>query len=119
MRTLYRALIVGVAAGVASPALAGGDLHNGYTQIRAGDYVTAERIITAEMRNAAKDTDLMLNLATVYVRTGRTEQARALYQTILLMPEDEMDLSASQSMSSHDLARAGLSRIARERITAR
>lgn len=119
MRTLFRALIVGTIAGMAVPAMAYGDQNNGYAQIRAGDYAAAERIIVAERRNAAKDTDLMLNLATVYARTDRIEQARAMYLAVLELPDDEMDLSGAQTMSSHDLARVGLSRLSRAQLTAR
>ena len=119
MRTIIRALIVGAVAGVAMPAMAAGDQHNGYVQIRAGDYASAERIIVAERRNAADDIDLMLNLATVYVHTGRGEQARALYKAILREPDDDMDMPGAQKMSSHDLARAGLERLNRPQITSR
>lgn len=119
MRNIFRALIVGMVAAAAVPAIAGGDQKNGYAQIRAGDYAAAERIIVAERRNAADDIDLMFNLATVYVRTNRIEQARALYQAILAQPEDEMDMSGAQRMSSHDLARAGLSRLDRVALSAR
>ena len=104
MRFINCALIVaGLIA--TTPAIARDRM--GYTAIRAGDFSTAERIITAERRIYPKMPELMLNLAVVYTHTGRTAEARSLYQQVLAQPEVMLD-TPSASVSSHAVAKAAL-----------
>ena len=108
MRIIYRALIVAsMLATTTAPAIAKDRLGN--AAIQAGDYVAAERMITAQRRIFPNMPELMLNLALVYARTGRPDQARNLYRDVLRQDAVELDTSATASaMTSHDIARAGL-----------
>ncbi len=119
MRITYRALIVAVALGASMPALAAADEHNGYQQIMRGDYVAAERVISAGFRIDPTDPDLMLNMATVYIHTNRLVEARVLYQTILSRPNQEMDLGDDRFTGSHALASAALRRLDKVQVSAR
>jgi len=117
MRTIFRATIVATLCAAATPALA--IERNGYAEIMRGDYASAEQIITAERQGVSNDPDLLLNLATVYMHTNRLAQARDLYQRILSRPDEEMEMTDSQFLSAHLLAKAGLRRIDQTRISAR
>ncbi len=119
MRPIIRALIVATALGASMPALAATDEKNGYPEIVRGDYVKAEQIINQQRRSFARDPDLMLNLATVYIHTNRLREARDLYQAILSHPNLEMDMGDAQFVWSHALATAALRRLDQVQLTAR
>jgi tetratricopeptide (TPR) repeat protein len=105
-------ILVRIAAGAALlsamsvPAHA--DERNGYRQIVAGDYASAERIVNDTRKLFPVEPDLLLNLAAVYRRTGRVDDARALYQRVLGRPDADLDLANGANVSAHALARAGL-----------
>ena len=84
---------------------------SGARQIAAGDYAGAERAITTQRRLFPRDADLMLNLATVYRRTGRTDEARRLYQAVAAQPDELLDLPDGRTASAHALANEGLRRL--------
>jgi thioredoxin-like negative regulator of GroEL len=104
MRVFHCALI---AASLVATTTAIARDHLGYTAIQAGDFSTAERIITAERRIYPRMPELMLNLAVVYAHTGRAAEARALYRDVLGQPEVMLD-TPSASVSSYAVAKAGL-----------
>lgn len=108
-----------LAAGGAMPVMAGTPDRMGYRAIAAGDFVAAERSITAERRIFPHRPELTLNLATVYSRTGRVEAARALYREVLSAAPVDLVLADGDSYSSHALAEAGLARLPRETVAAR
>ena len=108
MRAIHCALIVGGLLAT-TPAIAKD--HLGYVAIQAGDYATAERTITAERRIFPDMPELLLNLATVYTRTGRAAQARDLYLRVLKEDDVMLDLPSASGVSSHALARAGLAKL--------
>lgn len=103
---------------IASTAAAASE-GNGAPELRRGNYVAAERIITGQLRMWPGDTDLLLNLATVYGRTGRRSEARMLYRSVLARPDDVMDLQSNTSRSAHALAQAGLANIDRAQLSSR
>jgi Flp pilus assembly protein TadD len=106
-------LFVLATLGAATPALAGQSAtvdRTGYTAIAAGDLSTAEQRIVAERKIFPQRPELMLNLASVYRRTGRESEARALYTAVLERPSVAMDLPSGTVMSSHDLASRALAR---------
>lgn len=79
--------------------------------IAQGDYVSAERILTQELRIHPGRPELMINLATVYSKTGRKAEARALFRQVLAQQDVLMDLSPDRTAGSHALAVAGLRRL--------
>lgn len=116
-----KALLVGMAAVLsvsALPAFASSDF-SGAAELQRGDYAAAERVIRHQLEMWPGDADLLLNLATVYRRTGRSNDARAVYSAVLARPEDVIDLSDRTSRSSHVVARIGLSALNRAQLTAR
>ncbi|MEG3085286.1 tetratricopeptide repeat protein [Sphingomonas sp. PB2P12] len=113
-------LFVLATLGAATPALAdqsGPVDRTGYTSIAAGDLAAAEQRIVAERKIFPRRPELMLNLASVYRRTGRESEARALYAAVLERPAIAMDLPSGAVSSSHDLASRGLARSAQQIAT--
>ncbi len=92
------ALIAGTASG------AGAQAFNGAAQIERGDYRGAERALVAQRALYPDDVDLMLNLATVYLRTGRAADARRVYQAVAARPDQEVVLNGRSSAWSHQIA---------------
>lgn len=103
MRTL---LVLSLAAGLASPAFATD--RTGYHAITAGDYSKAEERLLVERRIFPRRPELMINLATVYARTGRAAEAAALYRTAMQAEPVDMAMPDGMVASSHDVARRGL-----------
>jgi Flp pilus assembly protein TadD len=106
-------LFVLATLGAATPALAAPSANQdrtGYTAIAAGDLSAAEQRIVAERKIFPQRPELMLNLASVYQRTGRDSEARALYAAVLERPAVAMDLPSGAVASSHDLASRALAR---------
>lgn len=104
-------LFVLVTLGASTPALANLSAtvdRTGYTAIASGDLSAAERRIVAERKIFPQRPELMLNLASVYLRTGREADARALYAAVLERPAVAMDLPSGAVASSHDLASRAL-----------
>ena len=82
--------------------------HNGAPELVRGDYIGAERVLTAARLVAPRDADLLLNQALLYQRSGRADAARDLYRQVLTQPDDQMLLAGGRWHSAHALARAGL-----------
>ncbi|MGA1800094.1 tetratricopeptide repeat protein [Sphingomonas sp. 4RDLI-65] len=113
-------LFVLATLGTAMPALAAPSVtvdRTGYTAIAAGDLSTAEQRIVAERKIFPQRPELMLNLASVYHRTGRESEARALYAAVLERPAVAMDLPSGAIVSSHDLASRALGQQSRQIAT--
>ncbi|WP_448664904.1 tetratricopeptide repeat protein [Sphingomonas sp. CJ20] len=88
-------------------------------QIATGAYSDAERALGAELRIHPNRPELLLNLAAVYAKTGRTAQARALYSQVLSQDSVLMDLPADRVAPSHAVAQTGLKRLEAVQFTAR
>ena len=80
----------------------------GYHAIAVGDLARAERTLVAERRIFPDRPELMLNLAAVYLRTGRVAEANALYSKVLARPATEMDLPSGRAATSHQVATVAL-----------
>ena len=99
---------VAVLASVALAAPVQAKDRTGYQSIAAGDLAKAERRLNAERRIFPNRPELMLNLAAVYLRTGRTAEANALYSKVLAHPATEMDLPSGRAATSHEVAMVAL-----------
>ncbi|WP_288457002.1 tetratricopeptide repeat protein [uncultured Sphingomonas sp.] len=97
------------AAVLATPAMAKD--RTGYQAISAGSLSQAEATLNRERAIFPSRPELMLNLAAVYARTGRIDQARALYGQVMEREAVAMDLPDGAVLSSHDIARRGLTRL--------
>jgi thioredoxin-like negative regulator of GroEL len=89
------------------------------TQIARGDYSQAESKLLGELRVHPGRPELLLNLAAVYVNTGRTDEARALYSKVLSKDDVLMDVTVNRTAGSHMLAQRGLRRLETVQFTAR
>jgi Flp pilus assembly protein TadD len=94
---------------LAAPALASD--RTGFQAIAAGDYRTAEETLIAERRIFPRRPELMINLATVYARTGRAAEAASLYRAALDAADVEMAMPDGAVASSRMVAQRGLSRV--------
>ncbi|WP_375428274.1 tetratricopeptide repeat protein [uncultured Sphingomonas sp.] len=107
-----------VSAGAVSAILAlAAPIHakdrTGYQAIAAGDLAAAERILVAERRIFPSRPELLLNLAAIYGRTGRTAEASTLYARVLKLPATMLDLPSGREASSHALATVALAAVQR------
>lgn len=111
---MKKGLIVASAAVLAltaGAAHAGGrDLHAA-AAIRAGDFVKAEAILSAEQSGRWTTPETLLNLAHVYRHTDRADSARVLYERVLSDGNVLMNVGAARPLWSHDVARAGLAQL--------
>lgn len=111
MRAILAGLALFAPLALAAPALAqDGDRVAG-TAIEQGDFVGAEKVLLQELRIHPGRPELLLNLATVYAKTGRQAEAKTLYRQVLAQSDVLMDLSADRVAGSHAVAVAGLSRL--------
>lgn len=106
---MKKTLLAVVAVFAATPAWAGE--RTAINAIVAGDLQGAERTLVAERRIFPGRPELMLNLAAVYARTGRTDAARILYDKVLASEPVAMDMRSGSVASSHDVARLGIRRL--------
>jgi len=110
-----------LAAGMAAMLATGASAQDrtGYRQIAAGDFSAARVELEAESRTYPRRPDLMLNLAAVNLRAGRTAEARDLYRSVLTRADTGMDMPDGSVASSHALAQAGLVRLEATRTASR
>jgi tetratricopeptide (TPR) repeat protein len=80
--------------------------------IHRGELAVAEHRLDAERRVYRDRPEILLNLAAVYARTGRSAEARDLYQKVLARDDVLMDLDVERTASSHRIAQSGLQRLA-------
>jgi Flp pilus assembly protein TadD len=111
MRKMMSVLIAAATAGIAGVMPVNAAETNGYKLIVLGNYSAAEREIAQERRLFPHDADLLINLATVYLRTGRVAAARDIYYDVLARPNEELDLPQQGSSWSHTIAASALQRL--------
>lgn len=88
-------------------------------QIQRGAYDKAEQTLLAGLRTDPDQPELLLNLAAVYIQTGRTSEARALYARVLRQEDVLMDITTDRAVGSHAIAKTGLRRIEAVQFSAR
>lgn len=105
------AMANGPRAAVMNATGGGSDVPNatGYEQITAGRLTEAEAMLAKQIARHPGAPELSLNLAAIYVRTGRAALAEPLYRDVLRRPAMLMDMPRGGIASSHDVANRGLS----------
>lgn len=83
--------------------------------IASGQLGEAERILQPISLADANDPARLINLATVYARTGRYDAARTALDRVRTLPDEQLDLENGRSYSSHMLAAAMLGRLMGQR----
>ncbi|MEG3182209.1 tetratricopeptide repeat protein [Sphingomonas sp. LT1P40] len=81
---------------------------NASVAIQSGDYAAAERKLIAEQKIFPARTEVLLNLAAVYSKTGRHAEARAIYNRVMTQKPVAMDVADGQVAPSHLVAGRGL-----------
>ena len=101
-----------LAALVATPAVAQqrSDPY-AHAAIARADFDTAERHLRAEQRVFPDKPEVLLNLAAVLARTGRTDGARSLYQRVLANENVSLIRADRSTADAHAVAHAGLARL--------
>lgn len=83
--------------------------HNGARELSRGDYARAERVLAASLKVSPRDADLLLNQALLLQRTGRADEARAVFRLVLAQADETVVMGHGATASAHALARTGLS----------
>lgn len=91
---------------VATTAPAASDY--GFQKIADGNFDAAEVSLQAASIAEPDEPLVLINLAQVYRRTGRVDQARAMYRRVLETPNADLVLGDYRTAWSHDLARRGI-----------
>jgi Flp pilus assembly protein TadD len=86
----------------------------GVQAIMSSDYATAERQLR-DTRVARGDPGRLINLGVVLARTGRSAAATKAFERVLDEENVELILANGNSMYSHEIARAALRGLNRER----
>ncbi|MBA3576659.1 MAG: tetratricopeptide repeat protein [Sphingomonas sp.] len=82
----------------------------GVQAILDADYDTAERQLD-DFRVDDKDPGRLINLGSIFAKTGRTESAERHFKQVLEEENVELILADGRTMPSHDIARLALSRL--------
>lgn len=82
----------------------------GFNAIARGDLNAAEARLIAQRAEEPNEPSVLLNLAYIYGRTGRADEATALYNQILASDDVLMISGKGEQVWSHALARKAMSR---------
>lgn len=105
---LLAAVAVSLAAGTASAQTQ--EQRYGFNAIQRADMAGAEARLQAARLEQPNEPSVLINLAHVYWKTGRTAEAEALYRQVLATDNVLMLTGANQQLWSHQLAQKGLDR---------
>jgi Flp pilus assembly protein TadD len=82
----------------------------GFNAIERDDLAAAEARLDAARLEQPGEPSVLINLAHVYWKTGRTDQAEAMYRQVLAGQNVLMLTGTHQQLWSHALAQKGLDR---------
>ena len=108
-----------IVASTSAAAAQSSAVRSAHAAIVDNDLTRAERLLTAEQRVFPHHPEVLINLAAVYARTGRVQQASALYRQVLAREDVLLDLSADRTATSHVIAETGLRRVGGAQTAAR
>lgn len=109
MRNLVLAL-VGAALFTTTAAAQTQEQRYGFDAIQRADLTAAEARLNAALLEQPNEPSVLINLAHIYWKTGRIEQAEALYRRVLASDNVLMLTGTRQNVGSHQLAQKGLDR---------
>ena len=84
-----------------------------FQAIAASDLRGAESVLASEVAAGTREPGVLINLAHVYSRTGRSQQAAELYRQVMAVPNAQMARQDGSPAWSHDLAARGIQRVSR------
>ena len=76
--------------------------------IERGDWVTAERLLTQDSRIANDDPARLINLGRVYMATGRTGEAMAVWRQAAEAAPAEVETAGGRVVMTDQLAREAI-----------
>lgn len=82
----------------------------GFNAIQRDDLAGAEARLTAQRAQEPNEPSVLINLAHVYAKTGRLDQAEALYRQVMATDDVLMLTATNRQVGSHQLAQRGLDR---------
>jgi thioredoxin-like negative regulator of GroEL len=82
----------------------------GFNAIQNADLTGAEARLMAQRVAEPNEPSVLINLAHVYSKTGRPEQAAAMYRQVMASENVLMLTGSRDQVWSHDLAQRGLAR---------
>ncbi|NNM77347.1 tetratricopeptide repeat protein [Sphingomonas sp. ID1715] len=82
----------------------------GFNAIQRDDLAGAEARLVAQRAQEPYEPSVLINLAHVYAKTGRADQAAALYRQVMAGDNVLMLTGSNHQVWSHDLAQRGLER---------
>lgn len=108
-----RGLLIAIAGGALLSTAATAQTQEqryGFDAIQRADLTAAEARLNAALIEQPNEPSVLLNLAHVYWKTGRTEQAEALYKKVMAHENVMMLTAGRATVGSHELAQKGLDR---------
>lgn len=82
----------------------------GFNAIQRDDLAGAEARLTAQRAEEPNEPSVLINLAHIYAKTGRLEQAEAMYRRVMATDNVLMMTDDRSPVWSHQLAQRGLDR---------
>jgi thioredoxin-like negative regulator of GroEL len=109
---MMRTILLAVAAATCAVCPAAASERTGFQAIKAGNWQAAERVLLSQRDQFAQRPELVLNLAAIYVATGRKAEALSLYRQVQAQPDIAMDMADGRVVGSHTIASKGIDRLA-------
>lgn len=104
------AIILGAALAATAAGAQTQEQRYGFDAIQRADLTAAEARLSAERIAQPDEPSVLINLAHIYAKTGRTAQAEMLYRQVLSSDNVLMLTGSRRQLWSHDLASRGLER---------
>lgn len=93
---------------VVAPAVAQTVENYQQAALTSGRYAAALAPLEAAVAADPTDPAALVNLALVYRQTGRASEANTLYERVLRLDDEMLDVAGGKAMSAHAIARAKL-----------
>jgi hypothetical protein len=90
-----------------------------YEALMSADYGRAERQLRSDHRVRYNDPAKLINYGLVLANTGRLQDARKSFETVLAEEEVDLIMSDGSTMGSHDIALQGLEMVKSKRSAQR
>ncbi|WP_033921762.1 tetratricopeptide repeat protein [Sphingomonas sp. 37zxx] len=91
----------------------------GHDAIERGQFSEAEASLRAQLALEPAKPELLLNLAAIYARTNRLDQAEVMYQRVIAGEDVSLLLRPDHALGAHAIAQRGLGKLDVQRTAAR
>lgn len=90
-----------------------------HNAIERGEFAEAETSLRAQLALEPAKPELLLNLAAIYARTNRLDQAEQLYSRVMTGEDVSLLLRPDHALGAHAIAERGLRKLDVQRTAAR